>query len=305
MFGAALGILLLIALSAWAGYVIVKTSRRTARDVLSDLRALNTDLREARMGAAEDAQKLQGKLLQLDELSSIGLFGAEERRKFLLRRRLTPILVAIGVTVLTFIFVSSDFAKLYPVAMVGLLAGWLATRISISRRKEAYIRELEFQLPVVMERIVMAVQAGLDVISAMRRVIDLRHADDDPEKTIDDPVSRLLEIVCQLSEAGLGFVQSLEEVAKLVDCTAVRHAFIHLGMAYKEGGELVMPLMELSDSTQLYYQESVEEQIAKMPVKATVPLVVTFGGLIIFFLISPMIQIMDILGNMVVNKTPF
>jgi hypothetical protein len=78
-----------------------------------------------------------------------------------------------------------------------------------------------------------------------------------------------------------------------VECSALRHAFIHLAVAYSEGGELVMPLRELSDSTQLYYQESIEEEIAKMPVKVTLPLLCTFAGLIIFFLTTPLVQVLE------------
>jgi len=64
-----------------------------------------------------------------------------------------------------------------------------------------------------------------------------------------------------------------------------------LGLAQAEGGELVRPLRELSDATQMYYQESVEEEIARLPAKAVMPLVVTFAGLIICFLTIPLVQV--------------
>jgi hypothetical protein len=52
-----------------------------------------------------------------------------------------------------------------------------------------------------------------------------------------------------------------------------------------------MPLKELSDATQSFYQETIEEEIARLPVKATLPLLCTFAGLIIFFITSPLIQV--------------
>jgi hypothetical protein len=66
---------------------------------------------------------------------------------------------------------------------------------------------------------------------------------------------------------------------------------VHLSLAHKEGGELIRPLRELSDATQLSYQERVEEEIAKLPVKAVLPLVITFTGLIICFLTVPLVQV--------------
>jgi hypothetical protein len=54
---------------------------------------------------------------------------------------------------------------------------------------------------------------------------------------------------------------------------------------------LVRPLKELSDATQTAYQEVVEEEIAKLPVKAVLPLILTFAGLIVCFLTVPFIQV--------------
>lgn len=161
------------------------------------------------------------------------------------------------------------------------------------RQKLRAVREFEFYLPVVMERIVMAAQAGHDILAAIKALIDMDGAEKSDQKQ-HDPVTAKLATVYRMAESGSGLEESLAEVARGVDCPAVRHAFVHLAQAHKEGGELVMPLRELSDSTQLYYQESVEEEIAKMPVKATLPLLCTFAGLIIFFLTAPLMQVMDI-----------
>ena len=153
----------------------------------------------------------------------------------------------------------------------------------------------------------MAVQAGLDIMPAIKAIVDLEdravqtHEQTELVVSALDPVSRLLKMVYQLTEAGLGFEQSLREVAGLVDCSALRHAFVHLAVAQKEGGELVMPLKELSDATQLYYQESIEEDIAKLPVKATMPLVCTFAGLIICFITAPLLQVMSLTSQAVVR----
>jgi hypothetical protein len=76
-----------------------------------------------------------------------------------------------------------------------------------------------------------------------------------------------------------------------VPSSSVKHALVHLGLAYKQGGEVVRPLKELSDATQQQYQETIEEEIAKLPVKAVVPLVLTFTGLIVCFLTVPVMQI--------------
>jgi pilus assembly protein TadC len=153
-------------------------------------------------------------------------------------------------------------------------------------------------MPIVMERVSMAVQTGLDIISGIKAVLELDRLDQQKNsggkgKTENNPVTDLLSTVIDRTEGGLGFAQSLREVAKKVESTGLKHSFIHLALAHQEGGELAVPLRELSDATQLYYQETIEEEIAKLPVKATMPLLLTFAGLIICFITSPMIQILQ------------
>lgn len=185
---------------------------------------------------------------------------------------------------------------------LGFFAGVIFLRHRTACARLSYRREIEFYLPVVMEQIVMAVQAGLDILPAIKSAIAREVPADEKAATRpptnEDPVSRLLARAITLTEAGVRFEHALRTVAAEVSSSALRHAFIHLSIAHREGGELLMPLRELSDSTQLYYQESIEEEIAKMPVKATMPLVLTFAGLIIFFLTSPLIQVMDLMQRM-------
>jgi pilus assembly protein TadC len=162
-----------------------------------------------------------------------------------------------------------------------MLAGELIVRRRADRRHKRLLRQMEFYLPSVMERVVMAVSSGMDVIPALQEA----------SRNGKDPISALLAQVVRLSECGASVDSALEQVARSVPCISVKHAFIHLGLAYRQGGEIVRPLKELSDATQVAYQESVEEVIAKLPVQAVLPLVVTFTGLIISFLTVPLMQV--------------
>jgi Flp pilus assembly protein TadB len=163
--------------------------------------------------------------------------------------------------------------------------GGLAGELFFSRRREnrkAYrLRQMEFYLPTAMERIVMGVGSGLDIVPALLEA---------SRKGVD-PISQLLNWVVKLSESGIPVETAFELASKEAACPSVKHAFIHLSLAYKQGGEIVRPLKELSDATQLAYQETIEEQIAKLPVKAVLPLVLTFTGLIVCFLTVPLMQL--------------
>jgi type II secretory pathway component PulF len=148
---------------------------------------------------------------------------------------------------------------------------------------------MEFYLPSVMERLVMGVGTGLDIIPALREAA----------AKSNDPVSELLRWVVSLSEAGVPVEAAIEAASKRAGCTSVKHALIHVGLAHRQGGEIVRPLKELSDATQLAYQEVVEEQISRLPVKAVLPLVITFTGLIVCFLTVPLMQVSSLTKTIV------
>lgn len=173
--------------------------------------------------------------------------------------------------------------------LVGALAGELFVRRVADRRNKRLLRQMEFYLPSVMERVVMAVGSGMDIIPALQEA----------SRNGRDPVSGLLAQVVRLSECGAPVDSAFEQVSRTVPSVSVKHAFVHLGLAYRQGGEIIRPLKELSDATQLAYQESVEEVIAKLPVQAVLPLVLTFAGLIICFLTVPLMQVGSIARRVV------
>ena len=180
---------------------------------------------------------------------------------FLLHRELTP--------------------KVVVFAGFGAALGELIYRGKKEKATKLVGKRLEFFLPLAMERVVMAVTSGLDIIPALSEAA----------RKNADPVSDVFRKIVALSESGLRVEQAINSVANEVPSSSVKHALVHLGLAYKQGGEVVRPLKELSDATQQQYQETVEEEIAKLPVKAVVPLVLTFTGLIVCFLTVPVMQI--------------
>jgi Flp pilus assembly protein TadB len=191
------------------------------------------------------------------------------------------VLGAFSVVVLQ-VILSGGRLSLHPMFMLGgsLIAEmWWQRRQQSAQRR--YIRQIEFYLPTVMERVVMAVGAGFDILPALLEAA----------RGSRDPVSQILKRAADFMNSGLGLEEALNAAVGKVECPALKHVCVHLSLAHRQGGELVRPLRELGDSTQAYYQETIEEEIAKLPVKAVVPLVLTFAGLIVCFLTVPIIQL--------------
>ncbi|MCB0333145.1 MAG: type II secretion system F family protein [Bdellovibrionales bacterium] len=257
-------------------------SRRSAADVLEDL----AEEEPLPLGKPETGKQKK----EIDrELEEAGLYTREAKRKFLFRQRIYPVVGLVLFPFLRSLAGGATVTSLLPFCVMGLAIGYLVARRKLANKKAQFLRDVEFFLPVIMERLVMAVQAGLDVFAGIAVILELE--EDELEK---DPVTELLGRAYRLTERGMTFEDALRTIAESVDSAPLRHAFIHLALAQREGGELVFPLRELSDSTQLYYQETVEHGIAKLPVKATMPLLVTFVGLIILFITSPILQVLNL-----------
>ncbi len=212
----------------------------------------------------------------------------------------------IRLSILTGIILAFSAALLFTSAKAGLLIisipagasiGYIVAQSKLRARENRFQHQIVFYLPVVMERIVMAVQSGLDVVPALKAIEQIELSIQPEKNPQIDAVTLLLRRIVSLTEAGMSFEASVEDVTNLIDSHAFRHALIHLAVAHKEGGEIIYPLRELSDATQLYFQESVEEDIARMPIKATLPLLLTFAGLIITFMTGPLVQIMNVSAN--------
>lgn len=229
---------------------------------------------EALLREDRDAELDDGKRERADPVGSP--YGDERERR---------IAWLIGAVLGVIVYTTSlkfSLSSLLVTAFVGLCAGELYHSRKVDRKKKLRLKQMEYYLPTVMERIVMAVTSGLDIVPALREAAH----------NANDPVSSLMKWIVNLAESGTPVDAAFDMAAKRDDVTpSVKHACAHLALAHRQGGEIVRPLKELSDATQLAYQESVEEHIARLPVKAVLPLVLTFAGLIVCFLTVPLMQV--------------
>lgn len=282
--------LIILLFGGVGGALVLRDERRSPQDVIEDLSASEEPQSHRRLELARS----EGTLVLSSELASMGLFTREESAKFLKRLKLIPFGAGFVVLLAFTLTSAADPVGTLLSGALGVLIGYLFSRRIVERKKARFQRDINFHLPLVMERIVMAVESGLDIVPSIKAIAEL-------EETAKDPITKLLRLVSRLTESGLPFDESLSIVSTAIDSSALRHTFVHLGLAHKEGGDIMLPLRELSDATQLYFQEVVEEEIAKIPVKATLPLVITFAGLVLFFLTIPIVQLSTLASDAMVG----
>lgn len=226
-----------------------------------------------------------------DPYAKAGLFAEDQKCEFKRRcaaiRFLPPVLIFALVSTTS----SLPIGICVLVAFNTLIFSHLYAKSRLEAAQAQYVHSIEFYIPLVMERLVMAVQAGLDLHAAIRKLGELAEHDENADEI--DPVTQILLVAYDLNEAGVPFEKALKQVSQKYDIPALRHAFLHLAHAYKEGGGVVGPLRELSDASQSQFQDKMEEFIAKLPVRATAPLACCFVGLILALVTIPLVSVLD------------
>lgn len=282
-----------IALLLLLYFVIVVGFRLRGRSSLDVLLDLEEEIEELKSELVQNVN-IRRQIRTINEI-----FERTGSRSLVLSKTwILPGLLSALTAIISLLILGLSSPKLLLFMAIAMSCGYLLRNYLIRRAQLLCHEEIERSLPLLMEELVMAVAAGHDVISAIKIVLVNRH-----NALVEDPLTAIFNMVVQLAEAGLSFAESLRHVGKIAPVPAVKHALIHLSLAYQEGGELVMPLRELADATQLMYQEKMEERVAKLPVKATGPLVVIFAGLVIFFVTTPVIQVMKVANQSVDLKS--
>lgn len=229
------------------------------------------------------------KIFSLDELSST-----------IFRNKL--ISSTFGITFFIIFTVILGFGKLF------ILVGACAFVFLYKSRKQANQKETEknkllSSLPLDIEQILMVVQSGLDIIPAISAVADMMDKKVDSSKTDllkkqydgKESFSSIIEILksaIKLADSGELFEKALKEKAEATELLPVRYTLFHLARSYAEGSEIRTTLSELAESTQRSYEENINKIISTLPAKAVIPLVLTFSGLLICFLTSPILQVL-------------
>jgi Flp pilus assembly protein TadB len=291
-----MGVVLGLAMIGW-GFIAARRSgyvdaaQRVAQLVVSR-RPSSVIAKAANNGAENPGEQTPATPPRLVDILEVPTRIAERRHRLILRGSML-----IAWCCLVAVLATYSLSAVIAISVLTLAIGYLAEQASARRAKREVVRQIDFFLPIVMERVVMAVEAGKDLMPALRSVVDVAESDQSRGERMRDPVSELVALVVALTEGGFTLETALKEVSSQVPSAALKHAFVHIAVAAQEGGELIHPLRELSDATQQYYQEQVEEEIATLPVRATVPLLATFAGLILFFITAPLMQVLGMMSE--------
>ncbi|HEY4537870.1 MAG TPA: type II secretion system F family protein [Erysipelothrix sp.] len=172
--------------------------------------------------------------------------------------------------------------------IIGLFGGYVYRRFSLETRITNRKKEIEAQLPEVMDILSVSVVAGLSFYQALTHVTQRAKG-----PLID-------EFRIAQREIGLGRPRAvaLDNMAKRTDVNNVRSFISAINQADELGISLQSVLTTQSEMIRDSHRQSIEEKAAKIPVKILIPMVLFIFPVIFIVLLGPAVPtIMRSLGG--------
>jgi|GEM_PF-4601396 len=179
-------------------------------------------------------------------------------------------------------------------ALVGLYLGFGGWLLYLRRAKAEYHRQVMFQLPLVLEALILLVEAGLGILPALQRLVEVEEGKYQVPTggRSGQPVLFIFRLVYQLCAHGMPFSQALETVAQRIELKTLRHVLLHLDISGTEGGELIPSLRSLSDHTHTEWRLSVETRVKRLENLVVFPVFAAVLGLILLTSAVPLVPVL-------------
>ena len=172
-------------------------------------------------------------------------------------------------------------------ALLALGVALIIICTGIKNHRLARERQILFQLPLVMESLILLVESGLGILPAIEKIAKTNKED-------HNSVSKALAEVYRLSSGGLSLNNALEKVAARSEVRILKHILLHLDISGNEGGELIPSLQSLSEHAYTEWKVSVERRIKRLESMVVFPVFVSVLGLMLLSAAAPLAPLIDL-----------
>ena len=176
--------------------------------------------------------------------------------------------------------------------LLGLIIGISLPESVLDDTIKKRYEEAIYNLPLVIEQLTIGISSGLDMGPCISYVVEMA-----TKRRSHNVVTEMLVHVEKLVQAGYSLSEALLEVGEAFGQKEMLHTFMFLSQVSKQGGEISKQLQDLGESVTMHKQIQVEAQITALPVKATGPLAMVFGGFFILLIGSVFVSLFKNLSD--------
>jgi tight adherence protein C len=217
---------------------------------------------------------VQGKLAGTDEaevradLMAAGAYTLSTT-VFLGYRVLSSVGLAVLLAFATIAAGSSAFTALMLIC-IGAAAGWLGPVFLVRRRARARFEQIEYRLPEMVDLLVVTIEAGLGLNSAMQLA----------SSRVPGPLGDELRLALQEQRMGLSTTESLSNMLERCETPSMRSFVRSILQGETLGVSIGTIMRNLGHDMRIRRRQGAEQRAQKAPVKILFPLV--------FFIFPPM-----------------
>jgi tight adherence protein C len=169
-------------------------------------------------------------------------------------------------------------------ALVGIPIGWILPHALVRRRGKIRSREIDLQLPDMIDLLVVTVEAGLSFSASLR--IASEH--------VQGPLGEELRLTLQEQSLGLAANEALENILARVDTPALRSFVQAVLQGETLGVSIGQILRNIADDMRKRRRALAEEKAHKAPIKILFPLVFfIFPAMFVVILVPAVFTFLD------------
>jgi tight adherence protein C len=256
----------------------VENDKRPARTVLDDFAGAIGATLAGRFGSMREVELRK-------QLIAAGLYKTPPRR-FLGYMALSAVVLPVSITWLT---IAAGAAGALLVVLVAVMAplGWMLPRIVVRRIAARRFERIDYELPELIDLLVVTVEAGLGFSASLRMAAT----------RIEGPLGDELRLTIQEHNMGLAINEALKNFLERCDTPSVRAFVRSVIQGERLGVSLGQIMRNLALEMRKRRRQLAEERAHKAPVKLLFPLVfLIFPALFVVILGPAIFTLMDALG---------
>ena len=177
------------------------------------------------------------------------------------------------------------------VAVLGGIGGTVAAfklpMIIIGRRARARLEEIEYDLPELIDLLVVSVEAGLGFSAAIKAA----------SERLTGPLGAEMRLMLQEQKMGLSVIEALQNVLNRVETPSLRSFVRSVVQGEQLGISIGQVLRSVADEMRKRRKAAAEERAQKAPIKMLFPLIFLIFPAMFIVLLGPAIfAFMEALG---------
>jgi tight adherence protein C len=220
------------------------------------------------------------------QLIAAGFYRVPPRR-FVGYQLLASFTAGLGLVWLTALSGSSGGAILFA-AIFGIFLGWIVPRYVVSRRARLRFEQIEYDLPELIDLLVVSIESGLGLTGAMRVATE----------RMQGPLGDEMKLLLHEQQMGLGSDEALRSLLERCDTDGIR-SFVR---AILQGDQLGVSIGQIMRNLALEMRKKrrqrAEERAQKAPVKVLFPLVFLIFPSIFVVILGPAIfPVLNLFGT--------